>query len=573
MSMDLQDSLNLPVVAVDKDALEGTRATILADIERHARILVDLKTRLNSLTPICRLPSELLALVFVTYVDDLHHTAYSRARLMKTWITVTHVCRHWRAVALSTPRLWSYIYASNPSVCSELIVRSKSSPLFVDILLSHYDDDMSTVDLISGELPRIQQLVVAAPTRKIQSLCGAIGRTMDQLQHLSLSSLGDEFDDVLPKLPLITIEDFAPRLRRLHLHRLPFVWTDLVFHAKLDSLDVNGRFEWDGMIPELPSIGTIQQFFTAMERLAPSLENLTLEEAIPPSRGLTDGSTNVALPMRNLISFPVLRSLVLKDRSNDIAAFLSGISFRSSTTISIVGEGEMGFADIARKLSDVLSQGPPFLSAAITFSFDVMRIVVGHTPASPHATSPSDIPLDFSLDAGMLVQGNEFLSILTRESSMLFSHLQYLQITPGPFSIDWTPLLSGLPNLLTLSLVGNPGAIFPALTAVGPEDSVPLPALRVFKLRDVRSNNFTRDGERFIENLVDWAMLRCHHGVPLETLSMSECEYARETDIGLLREIVPDVDWDGWDWAGKLRPGEEYDDYDGCRHIAFCCFD
>lgn len=492
-------SLNLLVVAVDKDA---RRATILADIERHARAIVELKTRLNSLTPICRLPSELLASMFVTYVDDFHQTRYSAYPF---WITVTHICRHWRAVALSTPRFWSHIYVSNPSFCSQLIVRSKSSPLFVDLLLTHCDRNMSTLDLISAALPRIRQLVVAAPTTNIQSFCAQIGRTMDQLQHLSLSSEDDDYDDVLPhliKLPLITIDDFAPRLRRLHLRRLPFVWTDLVFHAKLVSLDVNGTYRRN------PERGTIQQFFAAMERLAPSLEDLTLEDAIPPSSGLTDSSTSFAPHMCNLLSFPALRSLTLKGKSNDIAGFLSGISFRPSNTISLTGNGETGFDDIARKLSDVLNHEPPLLLSAAITCFNNMEIVMGHTPASPYE---APIPLYLTLDADM--QGNERISLMMQESSMLFSHLRYLRMTPGPY--DWTPLISRLPKLLTLSLVGNPGAIFQAITLVGPEDSVPLPALRVLELEDVRFD--TEGGKQLIENLIDWAMLRCNHGVPLET--------------------------------------------------------
>lgn len=133
---------------------------------------------------------------------------------------------------------------------------------------------------------------------------------------------------------------------------------------------------------------------------------------------------------------------------------------------------------------------------------------MGHTPASPYE---APIPLYLTLDADM--QGNERISLMMQESSMLFSHLRYLRMTPGPY--DWTPLISRLPKLLTLSLVGNPGAIFQAITLVGPEDSVPLPALRVLELEDVRFD--TEGGKQLIENLIDWAMLRCNHGVPLET--------------------------------------------------------
>lgn len=81
------------------------RLDIQSDIDRYTRAIIDLKSRLNTLTSIGRLPPELLSEILVRGVinDDSRHTVqYYYGHI--PWIRLSHVCRHFRAVALSTPR-------------------------------------------------------------------------------------------------------------------------------------------------------------------------------------------------------------------------------------------------------------------------------------------------------------------------------------------------------------------------------------------------------------------------------------------------------------------------------------
>lgn len=93
---------------------------------------------MHELTPsqsIDTLPAELLSTVF------LHLRQVRRYRqLLPFQVTISHVCRHWRQVAISTPQLWSSItlFSKRSLPClEEWLRRSGAAPL--DVRLDLYD--------------------------------------------------------------------------------------------------------------------------------------------------------------------------------------------------------------------------------------------------------------------------------------------------------------------------------------------------------------------------------------------------------------------------------------------------
>ncbi|KAF8498121.1 hypothetical protein F5888DRAFT_1577245, partial [Russula emetica] len=107
----------------------------LVDAEMGAilRALRKIGTRRNALTPTCRIPTEILGGIFLFYQ---HLSAERRHTLRNTslrWVpAVAHVCRHWRAVALDHPRLWSCITLRlGREWASRMLTLSKSSPITV----------------------------------------------------------------------------------------------------------------------------------------------------------------------------------------------------------------------------------------------------------------------------------------------------------------------------------------------------------------------------------------------------------------------------------------------------------
>ncbi|KAI0263251.1 hypothetical protein BC834DRAFT_785328, partial [Gloeopeniophorella convolvens] len=91
------------------------------------------RTRRDALVPIYTLPPELLARIF--HFHALSHPPLIDGRSLG-WIVDTHVCQHWRQVALGDGSLWSDI--KGPSAKNrwipEMVARSKDAPLSISLL-------------------------------------------------------------------------------------------------------------------------------------------------------------------------------------------------------------------------------------------------------------------------------------------------------------------------------------------------------------------------------------------------------------------------------------------------------
>ncbi|KAF8171813.1 hypothetical protein BJ912DRAFT_839177, partial [Pholiota molesta] len=106
------------------EAIKQRRASILA----LKLQISDLQSQRNYFAPICRLPSEILCKIFYFVKTPLRYM--DRDRSFK-WIRLTHVCRHWRNIAIASPTIW----ANDPwplrniPFLKEKLSRSKGVPL------------------------------------------------------------------------------------------------------------------------------------------------------------------------------------------------------------------------------------------------------------------------------------------------------------------------------------------------------------------------------------------------------------------------------------------------------------
>ncbi|EPQ55574.1 hypothetical protein GLOTRDRAFT_128800 [Gloeophyllum trabeum ATCC 11539] len=170
-----------------------------------------LKTQLNTLVSVARLPAELLALIFRAYIDlyvqkttylyDLH---YRRGRPKSAkcyqWFGITHVCRDWREVALGTPWLWVDITITRIECVQQMLARSKNAPLTV-----HGHIDRSRVEVLKliwrEDLHRIRDLDVALSDEILEELPIGDSRNTPIFRSLRLSTgkpqLWDVNDDAL----------------------------------------------------------------------------------------------------------------------------------------------------------------------------------------------------------------------------------------------------------------------------------------------------------------------------------------------------------------------------------------
>ncbi|KAI0252267.1 hypothetical protein BJV78DRAFT_1204073 [Lactifluus subvellereus] len=127
---------------MDKE-LEATRHHILTLLTR----------RNHALAPISLLPPELLVRVF-------HFQAFEASRSNRETldrIRVTHVCQHWRQVALEDSSLWARFSGLLPSTTclAEILARAKDAPLIIDLDGSQ---SSKTVSIFSSHLSHIREL-------------------------------------------------------------------------------------------------------------------------------------------------------------------------------------------------------------------------------------------------------------------------------------------------------------------------------------------------------------------------------------------------------------------------------
>ncbi|KAI0055567.1 hypothetical protein BV25DRAFT_1783242, partial [Artomyces pyxidatus] len=95
-----------------------------------AAALNSLDVHINALSPISRLPSEILAHIFLYCAAE--STTWWKNGIWKGWAAVTHVCRWWRHVALGNPRLWRHIdLPLSKPWAQEMISRAKSAGVVV----------------------------------------------------------------------------------------------------------------------------------------------------------------------------------------------------------------------------------------------------------------------------------------------------------------------------------------------------------------------------------------------------------------------------------------------------------
>ncbi|TFK68648.1 hypothetical protein BDN72DRAFT_960138 [Pluteus cervinus] len=118
-----------PITArIPPDFCASERAAVHGKILALKGQIRDLLRELNELTPVGRLSSELVVEIF-TYLQQ--EQQWSSPKKTPFILTLTHVSRSWRAIALNCPALWNEIFFSDKTLVGEWLRRSRSSNLYV----------------------------------------------------------------------------------------------------------------------------------------------------------------------------------------------------------------------------------------------------------------------------------------------------------------------------------------------------------------------------------------------------------------------------------------------------------
>ncbi|KAI0246586.1 hypothetical protein BJV78DRAFT_1381364 [Lactifluus subvellereus] len=166
--------------------------------------MCSMRTRRNRFSLIGRLPPEILCRIFSFHAinqlvtrdpvynkDGLFPSGPTRTQIKLGWITITHVCSHWRQVALSEPNLWrTIIFHLGAEWAEEMLARSKSALISYCRNLSFCPISWSTTDNLREHLSHIQRLVLDGITDSLAPAMRALTTPAPHLESLELRGSG-----------------------------------------------------------------------------------------------------------------------------------------------------------------------------------------------------------------------------------------------------------------------------------------------------------------------------------------------------------------------------------------------
>nr|VWO95428.1 Flavohemoglobin [Ganoderma boninense] len=425
-----------------------------ATTEQLEEPIVMLRTAFNAAAPANHLPTELV-------IKILTSGAWNNWREL---VALTHICQHWRNIALGVPQLWADAAQSafksdgprwNYQCLPTFIARSGSCPLNVDLDslagLTIDIEDMGDSAVLEPHLQRVIHLsALCLNITELVEFVGDHALDMCNLQGLHFPYIKRTFLGIpividANKLRFWRDTDFP------HLHTLTISAYCFKKHIAVPSLK-------DLVLHDEPL--TYNEFLAALKRCAPGLESLTLRGwSHPewPSRAQTSSTCPIQLP--NLRRFRV--SLNSHSSSTAPLAFLfASLSFPPDVSIHLDWKCNPGNAHhlLPKHLAGL--HAPPFFdslclhlyAAPFTTSMhcyvgDAQRLCVRERPLHPRFPK--------SRSFGDFLDEHRHPSITQLAIDIEMDADSRKELTLSGHREAFREFICGLPNLHRLDLLGN----------------------------------------------------------------------------------------------------------------------
>ena len=347
---------------------------VICRLQDHIRTLNTLR---NSLVPVADLPEEILLHIFsqLAELHDLGRPAkgVSEPACQYRWITVTHVCRAWRRIALKCPALWARISFGNSEVVSAFLERSGNCSLS---LWSHGENPkMTGVESVvvenAGRLASFGRLTVTPQVLENLRLPTGDPLELPLLESLYLSAAFTPFAEELapPELGLL------PRLKILDITNSTWSFARSLSRPTLTCLRISNPG-----LASLPANCPSTSHWCEVLQSLPSLEELCLSNMMDD---IHMGVDQLRLPTHP-IELRHLRAVTLRqdgpgsNKATACAHLLLHISSPPSTTITLEGRRPHSCVDcrfilLCLDLRTRLSTSTSFPTASAHNSMSVSR--------------------------------------------------------------------------------------------------------------------------------------------------------------------------------------------------------
>ncbi|KAI0284063.1 hypothetical protein BC826DRAFT_170889 [Russula brevipes] len=568
----------------------STRAVALSTVDREidAAMLLTraLLTHRNTLAPISVLPPEVLARIF-------HLVAGSPWQKQESlrWISVTHVCRHWRQVALDDSSLWAKISGRMASTTwiSEMLARARNAPLAIDLLET---PDAETLAMFTAHFAhthefRLRGLVTPHFDDSIREICSL---EAPALEHFELGVR------VAPPVTFLRAPFFngmAPKLRTFSLSQIHVPWS-FIPRGQLTQLKIT-LFGEGEPIAGGPSLGDSNSLIDLLIN-CPVLEILVLESCLPQS--ITRPSHVQA------IHLPHLSYLSLRGSSSRVANLFRILKLPPSTALRMRCTSENTATNNDHHLLPLVSAHFHDPASVEIKSFKVTSNHMGrlinfaaYTYLPVLTTYPSYVfEGDVNAGAALVLSfdtPSEALDILGPVCSMLpISNIEFLSISASNAdpSVNWGGLFQRCAKLTTIEAngdgtssllkelappkpkkaasggkgrkgkLGNEGvpAPAPSSNATAADTPVPIfPNLASLSLRNLDFGDKLGDRPGVLFDALS-IMLRRRRAckVPLKMLGIDHC-IVTTNRANALRKLVPEFVRHGYEGSSL----DEFDDF------------
>ena len=552
------------VYNLEESTVQESRRVIDEKIAQLEQSIVQLKSRRNELAPISRLPPEILGSIFARIVAAAGQPYH--VRLITAAVNFTYVCGLWRSVALNTPSIWCSIPFRNREWANAMLERSRKLDLLVNEDFNRATDTsphvLSVKEVLNNHTARIRRLcLTGVSSSTLPVLLADLQPCSLRLRTLCLT--GDHYAGG-PVFPTGLISD-SGMLLDLDVTNCGIAWFSLRF-AGLTSLRIH----------KTPNRPCWTNFVTVLQSI-PALEILDMEDSLPLSRGayprdagaqtiklmhlqkLSLCSTTSMREISNILSLIIVppsanlefRCLIdtihdpdmtgsLSDFASSLSIFFSGMDseqlekiFYQQLRVRSLVDGALDIATWKdnRKLNSTRHTESTNLKLIIDVPGPVDRVVQEIIPVLPIAKLVTFI-LDIYLNENILVE--------------TFGSLPQLQNITS---------VGECTNNLLKALMHKPSDPLAS-------QSISFPSLQSMEITDVIfSPAHHLRGGFSVDCLQDCLKERRDRYAQIRKLALANCFFLCECHVADLEEIVPEVDWDGYEQDYESSEEEKEDSY------------